>query len=154
MPGPKPTPITLSERQQTLLEQIARRHKTPQQQAKRAQLILNMAQGHNNQQAADIVGVHRETAQQWRNRWLEAIDTLTAVELGGMDDKELQTLIVEIFTDVPRAGAPVTFTAEQVAQLLALACEGSASNNCGVGDEIVPSPLILSQSCPLGRRRS
>ena len=87
-----------------------------------------MAQGHNNQQAANIVGVHRETAQQWRNRWLEALNTLTAIELGGMDDKELLGVVVKIFTDVPRMGAPVTFTAKQVAQLLALACEEPQSS--------------------------
>ena len=44
-----------------------------------------MIQSHNNQQAADLVGVHRETAQKCCQRWLEAVETLTGAEIGGMD---------------------------------------------------------------------
>ena len=62
MPGPKPITITLSDRQQEILERIVKRHQTPQQLGKRVKLILWMALGKNNQQAADLVGVHQETA--------------------------------------------------------------------------------------------
>jgi len=58
MRGPK-VPILLSERQKEILEKIRRRHS--QQQVKRAQLILTMASGKNNQQTASELGVHRET---------------------------------------------------------------------------------------------
>jgi protein-tyrosine-phosphatase len=73
MRGPKPTPIKLSERQQSILEQIVRRHSSSQQQVKRARLILTMASGKNNQQTAHSQGMHRETVQQWRRRWLDAV---------------------------------------------------------------------------------
>ncbi len=52
MPGPKPIPLSLSDCQQNILEKIVKRHRTPQQLSKRIRLILLMAQGKNNQQAA------------------------------------------------------------------------------------------------------
>jgi hypothetical protein len=56
MPGPKPITIILSNLQQQILSKIIKRHQTPQQLVKRSQLILLMAQGKNNQQAANEIG--------------------------------------------------------------------------------------------------
>ena len=123
MPGPKPIPINLSDRQEKILLKIVKRHQTPQQLGKRIRLILLMAEGKNNQQAADKMRVHQKTAKRWRDRWLEFVGTLTSVEMNSEDEKELEKLIIEILTDQPRDGAPVKFTAEQVTQILALACE-------------------------------
>jgi DNA-binding NarL/FixJ family response regulator len=36
-------------------------------------LVLRIDQGNNNQQIARELGVHRETVQQWRSRWLAQI---------------------------------------------------------------------------------
>lgn len=123
MPGPKPITIILSNLQQKILEKIIKRHQTPQQLVKRSQLILLMAQGKNNQQAANEMGLCQDTAKRWRNRWLASVGILTSMEMNSEDEKELEKLIIEILTDQPRDGAPVKFTAEQVTQILALACE-------------------------------
>ncbi len=61
--------------------------------------------------------------QQWRSRWLAEVPRLTAIEVSEDSDWELRFAIEEILRDRPRAGAPVKFTATQVTQLLALACE-------------------------------
>jgi putative transposase len=122
MRGPKQTPIELSERQRTILEQIVRRHSSSQQQVKRVTLILTMASGKNNQQTAQESGVHRETVISWRHRWLDAVARLTAAEIAGVTDKELQVMIEEVLMDEPRSGTPVTFSAEQVTQIIAIAC--------------------------------
>ena len=53
-----------------------------------------MAQGKNNQQAADLVGVHQETAKRWRDRWIESVANLTAVEMNCSEEKELEKLII------------------------------------------------------------
>ncbi len=129
MRGPQPIPIYLSDRQQQILEKIAKRHQTPQQLGKRARMILLMAQGKNNQQAANLVEVHQETAARWRGRWLEELGTLTAVEMNAMDEKELERLMIELLGDRERSGAPVKFTAEQVTQIVALACEDPVESN-------------------------
>lgn len=121
--GPKPIAIELSDRQRSLLEQMTRRQTSPQYQVRRAELILSMDGGSNNQQTARQLGVHRETVQQWRNRWLAEVPRLTAAELSGVSDKELQSMMAEVLMDEPRDGAPVKFTAEQVTQIIAIACE-------------------------------
>lgn len=123
MRGPKPTPIELSDRQRNLLDKIVRRQTSPQQQMRRASLILSMDEGNNNQQAALNVGVHRESVQQWRSRWLASVPRLTAVEMSGVSDKELQSIIEEVLMDELREGVPVKFTAQQVTQIIAIACE-------------------------------
>ena len=51
------------------------------------------------------VGIEPRTVRQWRQRW--------RAERGG----------AERYGDAPRAGAPATFTAEQVCAIIALACE-------------------------------
>lgn len=123
MPGPKPITIILSNLQQKILEKIIKRHQTPQQLVKRSQLILLMAQGKNNQQAAKKMRLCQDTAKRWRNRWLDSVDILTSIEINSEDEKELEKAIIEILTDLKRPGTPDKFTPEQVTQILALACE-------------------------------
>ncbi len=49
--------------------------------------------------------------------------------MNAIDEKELERLIVELLGDRERSGAPVTFTAEQVTQIVALACEDPVESN-------------------------
>ena len=123
MRGPKPTPIQLSDRQDKVLEKIVRRQTSSQREVRRAKLVLRMDQGNNNQQIARELGVHRETVQHWRSRWLGELPRLTAAEVSGVSDKELLLMIEEVLWDEPREGAPVKFSAEQVTQIIAMACE-------------------------------
>lgn len=123
MRGPKPTPIELSHRQRLLLQKIVRRATSPQYQVKRAQMILCMDEGKNNSQTAVQLGGHRETVQQWRSRWLAEVPRLTAIEVSGGSDQELLLAVEEVLRDEQRQGAPVKFTATQVTQLIAMACE-------------------------------
>lgn len=48
--GPQPLPIKLTERQKTTLEQITRRQTASQNLVRRANIILTIAAGMNNQQ--------------------------------------------------------------------------------------------------------
>jgi hypothetical protein len=86
-------------------------------------MILCMDEGKNNSHTAFQVGGHRETVQQWRNRWLAEVPRLTAIEVSGGSDQELLRAIEEVLRDEQRQGAPVKFTAYQVTQLIAMACE-------------------------------
>ena len=123
MRGPKPTRIELSERQRRVLDQIVRRQTSPQNLVRRARIILCMGEGKNNQQTAQSREVHRETVQKWRRRWLEVVPNLTGAEVTGVSDLELLQLIEAVLLDEPRLGAPVKFTAEQIVQIMAIACE-------------------------------
>lgn len=123
MRGPKPTPIELSHRQRLVLQKIVRRATSPQYQVKRAQMILCIDEGKNNSQTAIQLGGHRETVQQWRSRWLAEVPRLTAIEVSGGSEQELLLAVEEVLRDEQRQGAPVKFTATQVTQLIAMACE-------------------------------
>lgn len=125
MRGPRPVAIRVSERQRAELERIVRRASSPQVAVLRAKCILAAAAGHNNEQIAQRLGMHCETVRIWRGRWAAAADRLAAVD-GEGDGPAFGELIAELLADQPRRGAPVKFRAEQVCQIVAVACEAPA----------------------------
>ncbi len=112
MRGPKPPPIELSDVERQELEALTRRHATPQQLALRARIVLAAADGANNGQIARHFSVSLDMVRRWRDRWL-ALQPASVEELP----------IAERLTDAPRPGKPARLTAEQVCQIVALACE-------------------------------
>jgi putative transposase len=123
MRGPQPPAVVLSDRLRGVLEHLARRQTSPQRLVRRLQIVLAAAGGRNNDQIARHLDLHRATAQAWRTRWLGIAPRLEAAVAAGDDDRLLARLVADALDDTPRAGAPPTFTAEQVVQLVALACE-------------------------------
>lgn len=122
-PGLQATPIKLSERQKTRLEQIRRRQTNPQNLVRRANIILTVAEGMNNQLAAQHLHLDRETVRTWRERWLEASPILLSAEAEAIGEPELLGLIEMVLSDAPRPGSPATFRPEQIVQIVAVACE-------------------------------
>ena len=112
MPGPKPTPIALPKEMRQGLKLLVMRHKTRQQIAKRAWMILLAAEGKDNSEIGRRVRVSRLTVKQWRERWL----TLEPIPLEELSAEER-------LEDLPRLGGPARITADQRCQLEALACE-------------------------------
>jgi putative transposase len=112
MRGPKPPAIDLTDDERTALEGLVRRHTTPQQLALRARIVLAAAAGANNGQIARELEVSSDMVRRWRARWL-------ALQPAALADLPL----VDRLTDVPRPGKPVRITDEQVAKIIALACE-------------------------------
>jgi len=121
MRGPQPIPIELSERQRDELARITRKASSPQAQVTRAKIILLAADGDNNSAIAARLTCHRETVGKWRQRWAAAADRLATVEADG-EGPELRRYILALLSDQPRSGSPGKFTAEQLCQLIALAC--------------------------------
>jgi transposase len=103
-----------------VLENLERRHHTPQKLAARARLVLELADGGTNPAVAERLGMHPMSVRKWRARWNQA-----QTRLEGLVEKpkELAAAITEVLSDDPRSGAPPTFTPEQVAALIAMACE-------------------------------
>lgn len=110
----------MTETQRAALEQITRRDKSPQALVTRARLIVLAAEGARNQPIADELGLHVQTVSYWRGRWLEAAEGLARAET---DEKLFWKLLHQALSDRQRSGAPITFTAEQVCQIVALSCE-------------------------------
>ena len=107
MPGPKPPEVPVSEQQRAELMQLSRRHKTSQQIAVRARIVLSLNAGLNVEQVARQLRTTSTTVRLWRRHWLERTDSQAVARL--QDDE--------------RSGAPPTFTPEQWCQIVALACE-------------------------------
>jgi putative transposase len=139
MRGPKPPAVELSAEERRGLEGVVRAHRTPQQVALRARIVLAAADGLNNTQIARHLGVDADTVRLWRMRWLG----LHGVSL---DDLSL----TERLTDAPKPGAPARITPEQVCQVVALACEApeqagrpiSQWSSREIADEIVKRGII------------
>lgn len=123
MRGPQPPAVLLSDRLRSVLEHLTRRHTSPQRLVRRLQIVLAASSGLNNDQTARHLGIKRHTAQVWRMRWLAAATRLEEAVTAGDDDRLLARLVEDALDDAPRAGTPPTFTAEQVIQIVALACE-------------------------------
>jgi putative transposase len=107
MPGPKPIKVPLSEAEREKLQALVRAHQTGQQTALRARIILLLAEGLGVMEVANRLETTPPTVRLWREHWLA----------------RLEATVIERLQDDPRPGAPLTFTAEQFCQLIALACE-------------------------------
>jgi putative transposase len=123
MAGPQPTPIALTPTQHTLLARLARRQTSSQRLVRRLQIILAAAEGANNEQVGRHLSLAPKTVRIWRDRWLAAAPRLQALEEDGSGTTDLTAAIEAVLTDAPRSGTPPTFSAEQLCQLVALACE-------------------------------
>jgi putative transposase len=115
--------VEVTPRQQTVLEALVRANLTPQQLAQRCRIVLASAQGRPNLHQAAALGVDRQRVRRWRYRWAAAQQELAAAELQNASDQELEAKIIGVLSDDPRSGAPPKFSPEQVASIIALACE-------------------------------
>ena len=127
MATPHAPAVCLPPRVQAAFEQSTRRSTSPQALVRRAHLILAMAAGITNTQLATDFQLSRATVILWRRRWLTLEAKLQTADQ--LSDPELQALVAAMLADQPRSGAPVTCSAEQVVQIVALACE--TPEDCG-----------------------
>jgi len=116
-------PITLTTRQRAVLEQwVARPSKTPHRLWVRCQIILLSDEGLSNAQQARTLRTTRKNIQRWRARWHVGADALAQIEDKQPKPKDYAAAILTRLQDAPRSGRPPIFSAEQLAQIIALAC--------------------------------
>ena len=100
--------INLEEEEYLYLEQLVRKQTSPQNEVKRAKIILLAGKGGiSNKQIAEQLNVDPSDITRWTKRWLE----------------RSSDPIEERISDLPRSGAPCQISAEQWCQIMALACE-------------------------------
>ena len=117
MPGSRPPAVELTDEERRELEALARRHKTGQQVADRARIILGAADGLNNSEIARELALEPDTVRLRRQRWL----SVSGVALEDLD-------VEDRLSDAPRSGTPARITPEQVARIVALACEAPSES--------------------------
>jgi len=120
MPG-KAAKLVISERQQLILLEVSKSRSSPLSVRQRARIILLAFAGRKNEEIAAEIELHRRQIGLWRRRWQEAWPALTVLECS--ETRRLRDGIREVLRDAPRSGRKGTFTAEQVTQILAVACE-------------------------------
>ena len=121
MPG-KAAKVTITEKQQAILDEFSRSRPEPVFLSQRATLILLAFAGLLNEEIARKADLERHQIGLWRSRWAAAFRRLVLVEcLEG--PPALGKAIRALLADAPRAGSPGKFTAEQLAQIFATACE-------------------------------
>jgi transposase len=121
MPG-KAAKITLTERQNEILQTFSRSATAPSRLRQRATIILLAFDGLRNDQIAARVGLTHRQVGRWRRRWARAWGQLIDIECCE-SRADLRRAIDAVLSDESRPGAPGKFTPEQVTQILAVACE-------------------------------
>ena len=99
----------------------------------RSRIILFAFDGKSNQEIATLVELGRKQVGLWRRRWKRSFDAIVSVECGE-SRAELVRTIEDVLSDAPRSGCRGKFTGEQVAQILATACEDPALSERPVSD--------------------
>jgi putative transposase len=126
MPG-KATKVVITERQQDILRQMVRSRSCPQGLAQRAHIILLAFDRWQNGLIAGHLGCERHAVGIWRRRWADAFVTLVRIEcLEGVS--ALWAAVEDVLSDNPRSGCPGTFAPDQIARIIAVACEPPADS--------------------------
>lgn len=118
----KAAKLDVTEKQHKILQQIYRSTTAPSRLLQRVSVILMAFSGALNVTIAHDVGLGRKQVGLWRRRWQESFAALVAIECRETQ-AELRRAIEDVLSDAPRSGSTGSFTAEQVTQILAVACE-------------------------------
>lgn len=151
MPG-KAAKVQITERQQVVLFELSRSRSESQMISQRAQIILLAFQGRLNQEIALEVGLDRKQVGLWRRRWQSAWEALTLLEC--TEPRKLREAVRETLRDAHRSGTPGIFTAKQITQILAVACEAPALSGRPIThwtqrelrDEVIKRGIVTSIS--------
>ena len=146
--------VSLTEKQQEVLQKISRATTATRRLAQRARLILLAFAGALNVAIAIEVGLSRKQVGRWRRRWQQSFDALVSIECNE-PQAMLRRTIEDALGDAPRRGSPGTYSGEQVTQIIAIACEPPSQSGRPVetwtgrelADEAAQRGIVKSISC-------
>jgi putative transposase len=127
MPWKTATTIILSEKQKQILTENAVGTHTPLHIKIRSQIILNAAKGWNNNTIEENMDIDPKTVKLWRDRYSAQYEELKRIE--AETPQKIRSAIVKTLSDAPRPGGPTKFRDEQVAAIIAMACEDPSKFN-------------------------
>lgn len=108
MAGQQLAPLVLSEEERSQLKSLAARRKTAQALALRARIVLACAQGGQNNDIADAMGLALGTVGKWRRRFVQH-------RMDGLHDE-------------PRSGAPRTINDVRIEAVIVKTLESTPAN--------------------------
>jgi putative transposase len=106
-----------------ILEDLVARRRSAQGMALRARIVLLAAEGQGVKPTARELHVDEKTVQLWRRRWAQGSAEWKQSAGEDWEERVWRGKIEQALADRPRSGAPATFSAEQVCQIIALACK-------------------------------
>jgi transposase len=121
--GSRPSLPWLTNTQREILHQIQRGSTTERRCVERARILLSFDTFRSKKGVARTLGLDIKTVRKWHRRWDEVRGVLSPLETDSVPRQAYRRVLEEALKDAPRSGAPITFTAEQVAQIVAMACE-------------------------------
>ena len=117
--------IELSERERQILEDYSKSTRQPLHLKIRAEIILQASRGLSNNEIERNMKLSPKRVKTWRDRYSDSEKKIAKIE--EETPNKLRSTIKEVLSDEQRSGTPATFRDEQVAAILALACEDPAS---------------------------
>jgi putative transposase len=149
-----PPQLHTTEKQKDILQRILRRATSPQHLVLRAKIVrAGTEYGRRDTQIGRELNCHTQTVHTWRHRWLGAWESLLEVEEVGTES-DLETSIIEVLSDRPRPGTPAKFSAEEICQIINVACEEPEQSGRPItewtprelADEVVKRKIVESIS--------
>lgn len=152
MPG-SAAKVLITERQQEILQEFVNGRTTPLRLVHRATIVLRAFARVDNADIAQEIGLGPDCVGLWRRRWAKVWPRLTVFECAE-NKADLRRAIAAVLDDQPRSGNPGTFTPEQIARILALACEPPEKSgrpithwtNVELADEAMKQGIVASIS--------
>jgi hypothetical protein len=151
MPG-KAAKVRITEKQLVVIEELSRSRTVSVATTTRAKIVLLAYREMLNEQISREVGLNPHQVGCWRRRWQDAWNGLCVWECS--EPHRLREGILKVLSDAPRPGAGPKFTPEQVAQIVAVACESPALSgrpithwtNWELRDEVISRGIVESIS--------
>ena len=113
--------INLSESQKRIITEFAKSTHQPLHLKIRAEIILRASERSSNGAIERDMGIDHNQVKRWRKRYGNNQEQLSLIEKE--TPHKLRSAITEVLSDAQRSGAPATFRDEQVAAIIAMACE-------------------------------
>lgn len=150
---PRKPRLIITERQQEVLQDMTVSRSCPQGLALRAQMVLLAFGRKRNGSIAEQLGYERHAIGIWKRRWKAGFEKLVHAECLGRPG-DLRRRIEEVLSDEPRPGRPCQFAPDQVARIIAVACEPpdksgrpiSHWTSSELADEVIHRGIVTSIS--------
>jgi len=117
----KASEINLTEKQKKILTEFSRSTHQPLHLKIRSEIILRAATGSSNNAIERDMEIDKNQVKRWRDRYGAKREELLFIEKES--PHKLRSAIIEALSDLQRSGGPAKLRDDQVAAIIAVACE-------------------------------